>query len=216
MTDFERLRHGMVDGQIRVADVTDRRVLAAFLSVPKERFCAPGQEDLAYLDLSMPLGPAGRASLEPRTLAKLVQLADPQQGETALVIGCGRGYSAAILAGLVSQVVALECDSGLASAARAALGDLPNVVVEEGPLPEGAPGSAPFDMIFVDGAVVDGYEALGAQLSAHGRMVAPAGFGRATKATVFRKAGTGLSTAQAFDAGGPLLPGFEAREAFAL
>jgi protein-L-isoaspartate(D-aspartate) O-methyltransferase len=216
MTDFERLRHGMVDGQIRVADVTDRRVLAAFLSVPKERFCAPGQEDLAYLDLSMPLGPVGRASMEPRTLAKLVQLADPQPGEKALVIGGGRGYSTAILAGLLAQVVALESDSVLASAARTALGDLPNVVVQDGPLPQGVPGSGPYDLIFVDGAVAEGYEALSAQLKPHGRMVAIAGKGRATKATVFRKAGAGLSAAQAFDAGGPLLPGFEAREAFAL
>lgn len=216
MTDFERLRHGMVDGQIRVADVTDRRVLAAFLSVPKERFVAPGQESLAYLDLRMPLGPVGRASLDPMTLAKLVQLADPVKSDKVLVVGCGRGYSAAILAELAGEVVALEVDSGLAAAARAALEGLPNVSVVEGALPDGAPGAAPFDLIFVEGSVAAAYESLGEQLGEDGRMVAAAGFGLATKATVFRKAASGLSSAQAFDANGPLLPGFEAHPAFAL
>ncbi|MFJ5488422.1 protein-L-isoaspartate O-methyltransferase, partial [Hansschlegelia beijingensis] len=113
MTDFERLRHGMVDGQIRVADVTDHRVLAAFLTVPRERFVPAGREDLAYLDIRAPLGAPGRAMLEPMTLARLVQLAAPEEHESVLVVGCGLGYSVAIFAELAARVVGLECDADL-------------------------------------------------------------------------------------------------------
>lgn len=213
MTDFERLRQGMVDTQIRVADVTDHRVLAAFLSVPRERFAPKGRETLAYLDVRAPIGD-GRAMLDPMTLAKLVQLAAPTESDKVLIVGCGLGYTAAIFAALAGQVVALESDPTLAEAARANLADLPNVTVIEGPLVDGAPSDAPFDLIFCDGAVAVGLDNLTDQLASDGRIVAPAGVGLATKATVFRHGGAGLAGAAAFDAHGPALPGFQPSEAF--
>ena len=36
MTDFADARRKMVDGQIRTADVTDQRLIAALLEVPRE------------------------------------------------------------------------------------------------------------------------------------------------------------------------------------
>lgn len=215
MTDFERLRHGMVDGQIRVADVTDHRVLAAFLTVPRERFVPAGREDLAYLDIRAPLGAPGRAMLEPMTLARLVQLAAPEEHESVLVVGCGLGYSVAIFVELAARVVGLECDADLAAGARERLSGRPNVTVVEGDLTAGAPQSAPFDLIFCDGAVAVGLEALAEQLSPSGRIVAPAGPGPATKATIFRPHHGKLAAAQFFDAYGPDLPGFQPVETFA-
>lgn len=214
MTEFERLRTGMVDGQIRVADVTDRRVLAAFLTVERERFVPAGRRELAYLDVRTPLG-GGRAMVEPMILAKLVQLADPKDGERVLVVGAGLGYSAAIFARLAGSVVALE-EPALAGAARAALAGVDGVRVVEGPLAAGAPAEGPYDLIFCDGAVFDGLGALAAQLAPEGRIVAPAGRVRPTKATAFRVAGGELTGVAAFDAAAPTLPGFEPVEAFAL
>ncbi|RXF74576.1 protein-L-isoaspartate O-methyltransferase family protein [Hansschlegelia zhihuaiae] len=215
MTDFARLRLGMVDGQIRTADVTDHRVLSAFLAVPREEFVPEARRGLAYLDARVPLGPAGRATLEPMTLARLVQLAGAREHERVLVVGCGYGYVVALFRELAGHVVGLEQDSGLAAAARERLAGRPGIEIVEGPLAEGAPAQAPFDLIFCDGAVADGLGKLAGQLAPEGRIVAPAGVGRATKATVFRKAGAGLSAASYFDAYGPALPGFERAEAFA-
>ena len=56
MTDFAAARRNMVDGQVRTADVTDLRIIAAMLEVPRERFVAPGKADLAYLDIDVPAG----------------------------------------------------------------------------------------------------------------------------------------------------------------
>jgi protein-L-isoaspartate(D-aspartate) O-methyltransferase len=216
MTDFERLRRGMVDCQIRPADVTDHDVISAFLTVPRERFVADGRASLAYLDSRAPLEVAGRAMLEPMTLAKLLQLAAPRAGEKALVVGCGLGYTAALLDELGLEVVALEVAPTLAAEARARLADRAKVTVLEGSLPAGAPDHAPFDLIFCDGAVADGLDSLGRQLAPQGRLVAIAGDGRSTRATVFRPQRSGLSPAPAFDAYGPPLPGFDRAEAFAL
>lgn len=213
MTDLERLRLGMVDGQIRTADVTDHRVLAAFLAVPRESFVPEVRRDLAYLDARVPLGPAGRFMLEPMTLAKLVQLADVQPGERALVVGCGFGYAAAILAELGASVTALEQDSGLTVEALARLAG--KAVVVEGPLVDGVPAKAPFDLIFCDGAIVTGLERLSEQLAPGGRIVAPAGEGRAQRATVFRKNGEVIAASEFFDASGPVLPGFAPAPVFA-
>lgn len=215
MMDFERLRLGMVDGQIRTADVTDHRVLAAFLTVPRESFVPEQRRGLAYLDARTPLGPDGRAALDPMTLSRLVQLAAPREGERALVVGCGLGYTAAIVCELGLSVVALEEDAGLAGEARARLAACQGVEVVEGPLAAGAPDAGPYDLVFCDGAIVTGADALGAQLKPHGRIVAPAGEGRATRATVFRRTGQSLAASAFFDASAPVLPGFRPAETFA-
>lgn len=215
MTDFERLRLGMVDGQIRTADVTDHRVLAAFLTVPRERFVPDARRDLAYLDSRVPLGSAGRAMMEPMILARLVQLAAPREGEHALVVGCGYGYAAAILAELGLKVTALEEDAAFLAEARDRLAAYPTVTVVEGALAEGTSEGEPFDLVLCDGAIVTGEDSLAARLKPQGRLVAPAGQGRATRATIFRRTDQGLAGTTFFDAAAPALPGFQPAEAFA-
>ena len=37
MTDFATARRMMVDGQVRTSDVTDARIIAAMLELPRER-----------------------------------------------------------------------------------------------------------------------------------------------------------------------------------
>lgn len=214
MTDFERLRLGMVDGQIRTADVTDHRILNAFLETPREDFVPESRRPLAYLDSRAPLF-GGRSAYEPMTLARLIQLSAPTERDRALVVGCGLGYTVALLSRLCREVVGLEVDGAMAATARRALAGHENVRILEGKLEAGAPSDAPFDLIFCDGAVTANLETLGGQLAPEGRIVAPAGEGRSTKATVFRRRKDGLAALAYFDATGPALPGFERAHAFA-
>ena len=53
MTAFAAARRHMVDGQVRTADVTDLRILAAMSEIPRERFLPPALAGLAYLDLDV-------------------------------------------------------------------------------------------------------------------------------------------------------------------
>src|SRR5262245_24264074 len=99
MTDFATLRQRMVDNQLRTREVTDRDVFRSFLNVPREMFAAPEEQPFAYADreLKMTTSAPGRRMLDPVRLARLIH-ALPRGPETkALVVGCGSGYSTAIL-----------------------------------------------------------------------------------------------------------------------
>ncbi|TGT32113.1 methyltransferase domain-containing protein, partial [Mesorhizobium sp. M4B.F.Ca.ET.169.01.1.1] len=112
-------------------------------------FVGAGQQDLAYIDedirISDGANGAARYLMEPSPLAKLLQLAEIDASDSVLDVGCGSGYSAALLSRLARSVVALESDPALAETARSTLSSLgcQNVTVITGPLPQGHAAKAP-------------------------------------------------------------------------
>jgi protein-L-isoaspartate(D-aspartate) O-methyltransferase len=218
MLDFAQARRMMVDSQVRTSDVTDPAIISAMLEIPRERFAPDGKAALAYLDLDLPLtsGQAGgRCMLKPMVLAKLVQAAEVTETSRALVVGCGTGYSAALLARLAASVVALEEDAALARGATSTLSSLgiANVSLETGPLTGGAPKSAPYDVMLIEGAVEHIPDALTAQLSDDARLVCVKA-GPAGKAMLYRRAAGVLSGRPIFEASACVLPAFAAPRAF--
>ena len=219
MFDAAAARRLMVDGQIRTADVTNPNLIAAMQTIPREQFVPAAMADQAYRDGDVSLG-QGRALLRPIVLGKLIQGADVRPGDQVLVIGCGTGYSAAVLAHMGAAVVALEEDADLARRAEIALaGTLAGmgaaqVTVVRGPLTAGWPAAAPYDLILVDGAIEVAPDALGCQLKPNGRLAAVFGRGPATKAMIYRPIEGHLVGRPLFDAAAPLLPGFAAPPAF--
>lgn len=161
----------MIDSQLKPSGVISPRVSAAFHAVPREAFVAAGRRGLAYVDAPQPLG-NGRELLTPLSLGLLLQHADAEPADKALVVGSGTGYSAAVLARLAGSVVALEADAGLAETARTALAASPNVSVVEGALEKGWAQGAPYSLILIDGAVEQLPPELIAQLAEGGRLLA--------------------------------------------
>ncbi|HEY4163352.1 MAG TPA: protein-L-isoaspartate O-methyltransferase [Dongiaceae bacterium] len=213
--DYAAARQHMIDSQVRTNKVTDSAVISAFASVPRERFVAEAYRKLAYIDRPIPIG-AGRRMPEPMVLARLLQSAQPKPGDSALVVGAGTGYSAAVIARLVGRVVALESDAKLAADARAALAgfDVKNVTVVEGTLTAGRAADAPYNLILIDGSVEVVPEALTAQLAEFGQLatvVVDRGVGRGT---LFLKADGVISQRAVFDADAEPLPGFAAPQRF--
>ncbi len=208
-------RRMMVDGQVRTADVTNPDLLAAMLAVPRELFAPSALAAQAYLDSDIALG-KGRVLLKPMVLAKLIQAAQVGAGDHVLDVGCGTGYSSAVLSRCVSSVVALEEAPTLARAAQEALGKLgaANVMVASGPLTAGWPAAAPYDLILLNGATEVVPEALGKQLKPDGRLACISGRAPALKGTIFRPAEGGLVGRPIFEAAAPVLPGFVAPPAF--
>ena len=214
MIDCALQRTNMVESQIRTSDVTDRRILRAMAALPRERFVPPSLTALAYMDEAISLydvthrGPA-RRMLSPRTLAKLIQLAQVEPTDRVLNVGAGRGYGAAVLARLAATVVALECDSELAAAAVAALKTEKNVTVVPGATQTTALAQGVFDVIVLEGAISAAPASLLSQLKVGGRLVAvlnDQGFGRAT---IWRRQGDTFGQTTAFEAAITPLPGFE-------
>jgi len=215
MFDAAAARRMMVDGQVRTADVTDWAILDAMLTLPRERFLPPALAELAYLDADIPLG-KGRALLKPMVLAKLIQAAQIGSTDRVLDLGCGTGYSSAVLARLAATVVALEEDPDLARQAREALAatGAGKVEVVVGPLTGGWPAGAPYDVILLNGAAEVVPDDLGRQLKPGGRIVGIGGHPPATKATIYYPIEGKLAGRPIFDASARLLPGFVQPPAF--
>jgi protein-L-isoaspartate(D-aspartate) O-methyltransferase len=205
--NYEQMRRAMVDSQLRTTAVNDPRVVAAMGQVPRERFVPQGQASLAYLDKSLPIAP-GRAMPAPMVTGRLLTEARVREGERALVVGAGTGYSAAVLAELGAVVTALEEDKDLAGKAT------PGVTRAAGPLAGGWAKGAPYDLILFDGAAEEIPAAIIDQLADGGRLAAPVVENGVTRLALGRKAGAGFGMLSFADAEAPILPGFAVEKGF--
>jgi protein-L-isoaspartate(D-aspartate) O-methyltransferase len=210
MTDFDRARRHMVDGQVRTAGVTDFAVIEAMLEVPRELFATDANRAIAYLDLQLNVTKQRRL-MTPMTVGKLLQAAGLDAGRSVLVVGCATGYTAALAAHIGCDVVATESDSALATQARANLGRAGFngvTVVEAQPL-AGYASRAPYDVILLDGATERDPTALYEQLRVDGDLVGVFALSGQPQARRVTRSAEKLGYRPLFDAAAPVLPGLE-------
>lgn len=217
MTDYSERRTMMVDTQIRPSDVTKFPIIDAMLSVPREAFVPRNMREAAYMGENIDLG-GGRVILDPRTLAKMLDVLNVQRDELVLDIGSAMGYSAAVVARMAEAVVAVEDSADMISEAQGVLVDqgADNVVLHEGALNEGAPEHGPYDVILLQGAVHHLPEAITGQLKEGGRICCLFMEGALGVVRVGYKIDGRISWRYAFNAGAPVIPGFERHSAFTL
>ncbi|SFZ82390.1 protein-L-isoaspartate(D-aspartate) O-methyltransferase [Devosia enhydra] len=215
MVDQAEARWRMVESQLRPNDVTDKRLLAAMGSVPREAFVDPSRAQLAYLDQSLPAPGGQRQLAAPMPLARLIQLAAIAPGERVLHVGASSGYATAILARLAAEVVAVEADAGLAAhAARTLAGQgVGNTRILEGSY-EAARAHAPFDAIMLEGVVEEVPPGLLQMLTDGGRLVGLLRENGRTRAHVLVRSGHKAAGYPEFDATMPELPGFKRPNGF--
>ncbi len=207
----------MVDTQVRPSDVTKFPIIDAMLQVPRETFVPDRLREAAYIGENLDIA-SDRVMLEPRTLAKMLDALDIQPEHVALDIGCGLGYSTAILAQMCDFVVGVEDDDARAEEAQALLlgHGTDNAAIMSGPLVEGAAKSGPYDLIILQGAVEEVPASLLDQLRDGGRI-----------ACIFAESSLGVvrigfkidgivNWRFGFNAGAPVLTGFKKQAVFAL
>lgn len=217
MTDFTTRRVMMVDTQVRPSDVTKFPIIEAMLSVPREVYVPRDKREAAYVGENVQIRP-NRVVLEPRTLAKLLDALDIHPDEVVLDLGCGLGYSAAVIARLADAVVAVEEDEALAADAQHTLSSesVDNAAVIVGPLAAGAAKHGPYDVITIQGGVETVPQALVDQLKDGGRIGAVFMEGDLGVARVGYKLDGRMNWRFAFNASAPVLPGFGASRGFVL
>lgn len=217
MTDFSNRRTMMVDTQVRPSDVTKFPIIEAMLAIPREAYVPAAKREAAYMGENLPFAP-GRVMLEPRTLAKMLDALDIQPTDVVLDIGCGLGYSTAVIARFADAVVAVEEDDAMATAAQNVLAaqGVDNAAVIAGPLAAGAAKHGPYDVITVQGGVEMLPEAILAQLKDGGRIACVFMEAALGVVRIGYKSGTKVTWRFGFNAGAPILAGFAAGRAFAL
>ena len=219
MSDFAAARRMMVDCQVRTSDVTDQRIIAAMLDLPRERFVPERNASLAYLDLDVAgdLGRPGAAA------AQADGAGEARPG--------GRDRSAGSRARCRLRHRLLDRAVGAAGAQRRGAGGgrdtRPSCAREPcglgcgqcrgGERPhcrDGWQAGAPYDVIFVNGAAEVVPERLLRQLAEGGRLVGVVGRAPASKAVLYLASGGQASALPIFDAAAPPLPGFAEPPAF--
>lgn len=175
-SSFEAQREAMVERQLRIRGIRDERVLQAFRDVPRHRFVPEARRHQAYGDHPVTLS-QGQTISQPFIVALTTQELAPQPDDRVLDVGSGSGYQAAILAGLVREVHAVERLEELAEASRKVLDSLgiDNVTVHVRDGTQGLPAHAPFDGIVCGAAGPKVPDPWVEQLADGGRIVMPVG-----------------------------------------
>ena len=158
--------------------MTDQRILDAFEAAPRERFLPHGEMRFAGLDRPLDIG-HGQTNSQPTTVRHLLELLEVEPGERVLDVGCGSGWTTALLGHLVGPegtVVGVEIVPDLVAFGRAnlAAAGLPWTRIEAAdPDVLGLPSEAPFDRILVSAEAPDLPESLVEQLREDGLLVLP-------------------------------------------
>lgn len=204
--NFSSMRAAMVESQLRTSDVDDQQVIGAMARVPREDFVPAERRAMAYVDRPIPLG-EGRALNPPLVTGRLLKEAHVEAGDKVLLIGAATGYSAALLAALGARVTAVEEEGGPLTQASGA-------TLVRGPLNAGAPDGAPYDLLFIDGAVEQVPAAMVGQLADGARVVTGIVERGVTRLCSGRVVAGVLGLASLADMEMVVLPGFATPERF--
>jgi len=150
-SEHARDRAAMVADQLEARGIRDRELLRAFGAVERHLFV---EGDEPYGDHALPVG-SGQTISQPYVVAMMTAAAQPWGGwrdASALEVGTGSGYQAAILAELGAEVTSVERHEQLAATARerlarAGYGNRVEVIVGDGT--RGWSARAPYRSILV-------------------------------------------------------------------
>jgi protein-L-isoaspartate(D-aspartate) O-methyltransferase len=172
---FAKQRREMVEHQIFKRGITDKKILDAFLNVPRHLFVPEDKRDLSYQDFPLPIG-WGQTISQPFMVALMTSCLKIKGREKVLEIGTGSGYQAAILSYLGAQVYSIERIPPLAEKAKEVLDSLGyKVKIKVGDGTLGWEEYAPYDRIIVTAASFDIPRCWIEQLKIKGLIVLPLG-----------------------------------------
>ncbi len=154
------------------------RVRAAFDHVRRVDFLPPDQRGFAREDRAVPIG-HGQTNSQPTTVLNMLDLLEAVPGHHVLDLGCGSGWTTALLGHIVGptgSVHGLEIVPELAAWGRENLAAYDMAwadIVLANPGRLGLPEQAPFDRILVSAEAGAVPQRLVAQLAVDGVMVIP-------------------------------------------
>jgi protein-L-isoaspartate(D-aspartate) O-methyltransferase len=215
--DFQQARFNMVEQQIRTWEVLDQDVLDALLEVPREQFVPDAYRNLAFSDISIPLG-MGQTMMPPKVEARMLQALNPGPEDRALEIGTGSGYVTALLARFAHSVVSVELHATFTESATKRLRSINvnNVALVTADGIGGYPAQAPYDVIAVTGSFPQRQPVIEAQLAIGGRLFMITGTGHVMEALLITRTGPDAYTVESlFETEREPLTGAESQPQFA-
>jgi protein-L-isoaspartate(D-aspartate) O-methyltransferase len=193
------LRKELVQG-IQAKGITDEKVLAVMLDIPRHFFLDSAFDKKAYEDKAFPIG-EGQTISQPYTVAYQTQLLEIKPFEKVLEIGTGSAYQACVLAEMGARVYTIERQRKLFDSNKefAFLKKFPTIKFFYGDGYEGLPTFAPFDKILITAAAPSIPQKLIEQLKPGGMMVLPLGSGEVQRMMRITKLENGALKEEVFD-----------------
>lgn len=156
-----------------------KKILNAFLKVPREEFVLDEWKTQAYDDSPLPIL-ADQTISQPTTVINMLQHLEIKKGQKILEIGSGSGYNAALMSRLVGKegkVISVEVFSELVKFAKENLkkAKIENVNVIKADGSKGYEKEAPYDRIICTAASPKVPEPWKKQLKKKGVMILPVG-----------------------------------------
>jgi protein-L-isoaspartate(D-aspartate) O-methyltransferase len=190
--NFEQARQNMVENQVRPWEVLDADVLETLKSVRREDFVAPAHRNVAFADLTLPLG-HGEVMMKPVIEGRVLHALALNKTDDVLVIGTGSGYLTACIARLAGKVTSLDMHADFVETARQRLAaaSVTNVSLETAECVNGYTPAGVFDAVVVTGAVHTVPEKFVRWLKPGGRMFVVRGDSPAQTAVLLTHEGEG-------------------------
>lgn len=169
-------RRDMVEEQIRRRGIRDKRILDAFLTIPRHIFIPGAEQEKAYRDMPVQIGWHQTVS-QPYVVALMLAELELKPWMRVLEIGSGSGYVCALLSLLVDRVSGIELEKELVTASIRTMNELEmkNVRIYHGNGYNGYPGQAPYDVILLSAAPPEIPTGLFNQLKPTGKLMLPVG-----------------------------------------
>jgi len=155
-------------------------IIRAFEAINRADFLPENMARLAGIDDALPIG-EGQTISQPSTVAFMLELLQPRQGDKILDIGCGSGWSTALLAectGETGRVIGVGripelCEFGKSNIAKYNFIEKDRVKVICADASRGLANEAPFGGMIASAAARSIPEIWKDQLKTGGRLVAP-------------------------------------------
>ena len=156
--------------------IRNRRILDAFLTIPRHLFMPEEESERSYRDQAVPIG-CGQTISQPYVVALMLELLELTPQDKVLEIGSGSGYVTALLSLLVKRVTGIELEEELAQRSKKVLEKLNidnvDIFCKDGY--SGHASRAPYDMILLSAAPEALPEGLLSQLKPSGKLILPVG-----------------------------------------
>jgi protein-L-isoaspartate(D-aspartate) O-methyltransferase len=173
---FTTARKAMVEGLVTSKVVTNKELIGALATTPRQKFVAEQVQDQAYADVPL-AADSSRYVPAPTACAVALEAVQPRAGENILQIGLDDGYRPAVLARIAKSVhIVVLSDASVAALKRELdAAGCTNVSVKAGDTAQGWADHAPYDAIITDCDPNQVPEMLADQLKPNGRLVSVRG-----------------------------------------
>lgn len=210
---LEQAKQNMIQNQLRPFGITDTKILNLMAKIPREKFVPTELQQLAYSDISLPIG-QGQWLMAPKEIARVLQALDINKNEKILLIGVESGYLAALLSQLGKQVYILDKETKLTTAAEKKIMEcgIKNVslLTDQSQLEK----ESPFQVIFISGSLPAIPKNLQKNLGRNGRIFVIIGKNVVMTATILKRENSQWKTVTLFETKHPPLSNASFSEEF--